>query len=61
LDKSNEKCSSKNGCNIGRMEMGRARSDSDDAKSAVDEATEAEIDPWALTDLVDNSEKWSGN
>jgi hypothetical protein len=43
------------------MEMGRAGSDSDDVKSPVDETKEAEIDPWALTDLVDTSEKWSGN
>ena len=24
-------------------------------------STETEIDPWALTELVDNSEKWKGN
>ena len=59
LDKSSEKCSSKIGCDIGRIEMGLTRSDSEEA--AVNEATETEIDPWALTDLVDTSEKWSGN
>lgn len=58
MDKSNEKSSSKNSCDIGRIEMGLTRSDSDD--TVVSETAEAEIDPWALTDLVDTSEKWSG-
>lgn len=59
MGKSDEKSFGQNVCDIGRVELGLKHSSSD--CGAVEESAEAEQDPWALTDLVDTSEKWSGN
>ncbi len=58
MGKSDEKSFGQNVCDIGRVELGLKHGGSD--CGAVEESAEAEQDPWALTDLVDTSEKWSG-
>lgn len=58
MGKSDEKCFGQNVCDIGRIEIGLPRNGSD--CDAGGESEEAQHDPWALTDLVDTSEKWSG-
>ena len=59
MGKSDEKRFGRNGCDIGRVEIGIPRDDSL-CETGADKSTEAQHDPWALKDLVDTSEKWSG-